>query len=322
MLRKVFEGALLLIFVFACNNEDKKKPGDVATPVTGLRPFFPKAKLPYQLADTTVLNTGILKEEVYDFSKFIADSVRNKFFGKNITLRFTPHGYLANSANENFYIVQASTPRKKAAFLLVYDAEGTFAASTPFLLPDDNPYTTQVTSIDKSFTITKTTIKREGSDITGEGKEVISYNSSAKSFDLVMLDALDNNTGVLQNPIDTFPKKNKHTGDYYINKKNLVSIRDGRFDNQLLVFIHTENEAGDCTGQMKGEFVISSSTTAAYQQGGDPCRINLSFNANTVTISEASGCGNYRDLDCPLSGTFNRKKEIVTKQLPKKQKRK
>ena len=129
-----------------------------------------------------------------------------------------------------------------------------------------------------------------------------------------MMDALNDNPSVLINPIDTFPKTNKLSGDYYFNKKSFVSVRDGRYNNQLLVYIHTENQTGDCIGQMKGEFLITSSTTAAYQQAGDPCVLNLSFKNNAVTINEVRGCGNYRGIDCDFSGTFTRKKVQPPKQ--------
>jgi hypothetical protein len=35
-------------------------------------------------------------------------------------------------------------------------------------------------------------------------------------------------------------------------------------------------------------------------------------------MNEESGCGNYRGLDCPFSGTFTRKKEAKPKEASKK----
>ena len=114
---------------------------------------------------------------------------------------------------------------------------------------------------------------------------------------------------------------NTLVGDYRIDKKNLVSVRDGRYPNQLLVYIHTENKAGDCKGELRGEFVMTSSTTAVYRQGGDPCVLNLTFKGNSVSIEEEKGCGNYRGLDCPLTGTFTMRKPASAKSKSGKPKR-
>ena len=326
MLRKVSAAVSLYMFVLACNNNQEEngqqRSDDSLRITTGMHAAFKKGKIPYQLTDTALAGISPQKEPPYDFSKFIPDSMRHQYFGKNAALRYTPIAYIAKDAKENFYIVHASAARKKAAYLLVCDAEGRFVASMPFLLPDDNPNTLQSAVIDKAFTITKTIIMREGGDIVGEGKEVLAYEPSTKSFGVIMMDALNDRPLVLTNPIDTFPKTNKLAGDYVINKKNMVSVRDGRYANQLLVYIHTENETGDCIGQMKGEFLITSSTSATYRQGGDPCVLNLHFKANTVSINEESGCGNYRGLDCQLAGTFTRKKPQPVKQTLAKPKRK
>ena len=326
MFRKVFALALLWLFLLACNNSreepKKQQPDDSSQMTTGLRASFTQAKVPYQLTDTMLAGVPALKEPPFDFSRFIADSIRHQYFGKKAVLKFTPLAYLPKDGKENFYIVQASAAKKKAAFLFVYDAEGRFAASTAFLLPDDNPNTSQTTVVDKAFTITKTTVIRDGAETVGEGKEVLAYEPSTKNFGIIMMDALNDNPSVLANPIDTFPRTNKLAGDYLFGKKNIVSVRDGRHANQLLVYIHTENETGDCIGQMKGEFLITSSASATYRQGGDPCVLNLAFKGNTVSISEESGCGNYRGLDCKLAGSFTRKKPQPVKPTLAKPKRK
>lgn len=310
--------------ITSCGNNDgkDKQAGDSTKGVTGLRAVFKETSAPYQLTDTALLKITPLKEPPYDFSVILGDSVLQHYLGKYSEIRFTPLAYLTKDTKENFYIMQVAAGKKKAAFLMVYSADGRFTASTPFLLPDEDPNTVQTTAIDKSFTITKTTVKREGAETVGEGKEVIAYEPSTKSFSVIMMDALADHPAVLVNPIDTFPKTNKLSGDYILNKKNMVAVRDGRHANQLLVFIHTENESGDCIGQMKGEFIITSSTTAAYRQGGDPCVLNLIFKGATVSINEETGCGNYRGLDCKLSGTFTRKKVQTPKPASTKLQRK
>ena len=323
MFRPVWMMLLLLCFT-ACKDDDKKKETEPKAEASqaGLAAFFKEGALPYQLSDTALLrsnDTASLPASIV--SSLLADSIKKKYFdGENI--RYTPLARFAQKGKDSYCVVKASGGGKKAALLLVFDKQNNFGAAYPFLLPDANPNTAQTAVIDKNFTVIKTTTLRNGAEVTGEGKEVVAYDAAAKAFSLIMMDALNDNPSVLVNPIDTFSKKNKLAGDYFLNKKNLIAVRDGRYPSQLLVYIHTENETGDCIGQLKGEFILTTSTTAAYRQGGDPCVLNLTFNGNTVSMSEERGCGNYRGLDCPLSGTFTRKKAQSTKPQTSKPKRK
>jgi hypothetical protein len=322
MFRPVFLFVLALGCA-ACNNGDKKSPADQGN-TEGQRfgDLFKEATAPYQLTDTALLNnTDTASLPTATVSPLIADSIKKKYFGKGL-IKYVPLAKVIQKGKERYYIVKASSGQKKGALLLVFDAKDAFLATYPFLLPDADPNTAQLSTIDKNFTVTKSVTQRSGSDVTGEGKEVVAYDATTKAFSLIMMDALDDNPAELKNPIDTFPRTNKLAGDYFLNKKNIVAVRDGRHPAQLLVYIHTENEAADCIGQLKGEFIITSSATAAYRQSGDPCVLELTFKGNTVAINEQSGCGNYRGLDCPLTGTFTRKKPQSTKPAVSKSKRK
>jgi hypothetical protein len=125
-----------------------------------------------------------------------------------------------------------------------------------------------------------------------------------------------NHTAEVINPIDTLPRKNKFSGDYVKDKRNFVSIRDGRSSKELLLFIHIEK--GDCTGEIKGSLILTSSSTAVYRQSGDPCQLSLQFGSNSVSIKEDGGCGAHRGLDCSFDGTFKRKKEAKSKTTKKR----
>lgn len=322
MFRLVFLVALAF-FLTACKDDDKTKKDDAEKNQQGLAAYFAEAKVPYQLTDTGLLkNNDTISVPASLVSPLLADSIKNGYFGKNANLKYTALARFAQKNKETYYVVKASAGTKKAALLLVFDAQNAFGASYPFLLPDNDPNTSQVSSVDKNFTLTKAVTLRSGPDVIGEGKEVLAYDASTKSFGLIMMDALNDNPTELSNPIDTFSKNNKLAGDYFLNKRSLVAVRDGRYPNQLLVYIHTENSEGDCIGQLKGEFIMTSSTTAAYRQSGDPCVLSLSFKGNNVSLAEESGCGNYRNLDCPFTGTFTRKKPQSAKPAAGKPKRK
>ena len=281
--------------------------------------LFRTVALPYSLSDTALLRSPSVA--AISVEAALPDSVVHAT-GKAQTPKFYPLAKASQKGKETYYVMRRVANSKSSAVLLVFDNKNEFVASYPFLQPDNDPATTQVSSLDKNFTVTKSVTLRHGADVVGEGKEVVAYDATAKAFSLILSDALNDKPAELVNPIDTFPKKNALAGDYYLNKRNLVSVRDGRTPSQLLVFIHTENEAGDCNGVLKGEAILTSSTTAAYRQAGDPCVLNLVFKNNTVSMSEEKGCGNYRGLDCPLAGTFTRKKIQPAKTASAKARRK
>lgn len=317
--------AVLSCLLLACNGKEETKDGaDTAAEDNTSLAFtkrFKSRPVPYQLSDTALLankDTATLSGQY--LSSVVPDSTLKKLFGKG-KVKFTPMARLTDKNDDNYYIVKGTAGEKKAVLVVVLDKSGSYGATLPFLVPDNDPATAQSSTIDKSFAITRSTMLRSGNDVGSEGKEVLAYDAAEKQFTLVMTDLLNDRPAVLVNPIDTFPKTHRLAGDYYLNKKNLVAVRNGRHPNQILVYIHTENSEGDCRGELKGEFIVTSSTTAVYRQGGDPCVLGLTFTGNKVDIQEESGCGNYRGLDCPLEGTFTRKKEEKPKEATKKTKR-
>lgn len=304
--------AVMSLLLLACNGQDKQATNQSGE--SGTEPAFSNrfetASLPYQLSDTALLNnrdTATLPAK--EWASFVPDTVARNVFGKTTGIRYTPLAKLKAGGKDAHYVVKATSGSKKAALLLVFDGSGNHSATIPFLIPDNNAYTAQESSIDKSFVITRAITEKSDGTVAREGKEVLAWDGTEKKFSLIMTDMLNDNPAVLVNPLDTFPKTHRLAGDYYQNDKNLVAVRDGRYPNQILVYIHTENNAKDCIGELKGEFIMTGTTTAMYRQGGDPCVLTLSFAGNKVTMNEERGCGNYRGLDCPLSGTFTRKKE-------------
>jgi thiamine phosphate synthase YjbQ (UPF0047 family) len=88
-----------------------------------------------------------------------------------------------------------------------------------------------------------------------------------------------------------------------------------------MMFIHFEKNNGECTGELKGNLLMTSSKTAVYRQGGDPCVLELNFGTSSVTLKEAEGCGLHRDLECLFEGTYPRKKVEKEKASTKKTKK-
>jgi hypothetical protein len=314
--------AVLICLLVACTeNNERSSEGtsEGENTLAGFSSHFAAKSLPYQLADTSLLkNKDTTTLAASYITSLVPDTTISKIFGKTKGVKFTPLAKVAAKEKEAYFIVKATAGAKKAALLMVFDKAGNFGAAMPFLVPDDKTSTSQISSLDKSYTITKAVSQRGDNTVAGEGREVLAYDAGEKRFSLIMTDLLNDVPAVLINPLDTFPKTNKLSGDYFANKQNLIAVRDGRHANQILVYIHTENSDRTCIGELKGEFILTSSTTAVYKQGGDPCGLSLAFSGNSVSINEESGCGNYRGLDCPFSGKFTRKKEEKPKETNKK----
>ena len=308
---------IIMVFILACNN---KTPEQVEETTFGFENFekeFKTVSAPYQLTDTGFLkNTDTATLATAFFSGFIPDSIKNKLFNKPGIIKYIPLSKLKLPNGQNYFIVKAVSGKQKTALLIVFDKDS-FGAVMPFLIPDNSAETTQASTIDKSFSIIRNVYHKTTEDVTTEGKDVYVYNKDAKSFTLIMTDVLDERAVELINPIDTFSRTNRWAGDYITNKKNMVSIRDGRTANEIIFFVHFEKVDGDCKGELKGTAFFASSKIAVYREGGDPCVMELHFSNSSVTIKEMEGCGAHRDLKCSFDGTFT-KKEAPKKATPKK----
>jgi hypothetical protein len=128
-----------------------------------------------------------------------------------------------------------------------------------------------------------------------------------------MSDSNEKKSTDIINPIDTLPAHNKYSGDYITDKKNFISVRDGKNEQTYIFFIHFEKNKGTCVGELKGEMDVTGETNAVYQESGDPCVINFKFTSSTIKVKENGNCGNYRGITCPFDFTFKKKKESKPK---------
>jgi hypothetical protein len=313
---------LCLIILFACNNNKtsgSSEDGDFDYENFSER--FKAPAFPYQLTDAQLLNnkdTTAIRGA--GFLAFMPDSIMNRFFGKGAKVRYIPLAKALTKDAESYFVMKAVSGAKKLAVLLVFNKEKTNTALFPFLVPDTDPATTQTSTIDKSFSITRALSRKMKNDVTADGKEVYIYNEALNTFTLIMTDVLDNSNLAVINPIDTFPRKTKFAGDYLNGNRNIVSIRDSKNPSEINFFIHFEKS--DCKGELKGTALFTSGTTAVYRQGGDPCVLELNFSGRTVSLREAEGCGLHREVKCVFDGKFTKKPEPKPKAPAKKPKKK
>jgi len=313
---------IIIVFILACN--DQKTPaqeGDTGLGFENFEKQFKTVSSPYQLTDSGFLNnsdTATITDA--SFSDFIPDSIKKKLFNKPGTVKYIALSKIKLPDGENYFIVKVMSGAHKAALLMAFDKDS-FGAALPFLIPDDDPKTTQLSAIDKSFSIIRSVSHKSADDVTTEGKDVYAYNPDAKSFTLIMTDVLDEKAVELINPIDTFSQTNKWAGDYITDKKNLVSVRDGKTANEINFFVHFEKDNGGCKGELRGTAFFASSKIAVYRQGGDPCVMELHFSPSSVTVKEMEGCGSHRGLKCSFNETFTKKqppKKVQSKKSKKK----
>src|SRR2546423_6507729 len=316
MLRVGF--VLSCLMLMACNQKKDEKDKNGFSYEHFSKKFQPLT-VPYQLSDVTLMrnsDTAVVKTS--DVNTFVSDSLRNRLFGKGNKIKYFALAKLQKPKSETYYIVKAVSGYKRAAFLLTFDKNEQFGNVFPFLIEDNDPSTSQISSIDKSYSVARNLIRKKPNGVSVEGKSVYQYDPRIKNFSLIMTDAIDEANQNIINPIDSFSRKQKFSGDYIKDKRNFVSIRDGRHPNQLIAFIHFEQNNGECTGELKGDLLMTSPGTAIYRQGGDPCVLSFRFTPLSVTLREEEGCGSHRGVNCIFEGTFHRKKEPKPKHRTKK----
>lgn len=311
----------LIIIALLAGCKGKKKislAGDEPVDVSDFIAFFQPLAPPVQFTDTALLKKekDSLLVSYKIFNQFVPDSLLRKVYAKGVKPRIYAIGKTVVPGAEQYLFVKTVSADKRAFFLLAFDEKEKFLAGMPLLRPDQSSATAQSVVLDRKFTITQVVSRKNPDGTISEGKEVYVLNNSAHAFTLIMTEALDDRVTELINPIDTLPRKHKYAADYANGKMNLVSIRDGRKNDRLTFFIHFEKNNGECTGELKGEAKITSSSTAEYKEEGDPCRLKFIFSSSSVTLKEEEGCGSRRGMKCSFDGSFARKKN--PKPLPSK----
>ncbi|MET0636268.1 MAG: hypothetical protein ABWZ25_09600 [Chitinophagaceae bacterium] len=307
---------VFLVFIHACKSpEPGSTTGEEPVSFKGFTALFPDIDLPLVMADSSFrskLNDSLAIRPKL-FSQYVPDSVQATLFGKGKSKIF-PVGKVVG--NTTYLVVRTVTGAKQAAYILAFDKKEKLQGAAAFIQPDNNTATQQNSVFDSKGAIYKNIIRKNADGSLSEGKDVYSFDPSIPGFGLVYTDALDDKQPDLVNPIDTFARKHKFSGDYGTGKNNIVSFRDGRKPDRLTFFLHFE-KGSDCTGELKGEAILRSATMAEYRQSGDPCSIQFNFTSNAVTVKEIDGCGAHRGLRCSFNGSFTKKKQAKPKNQKK-----
>ncbi len=302
-MNRIFTICVLAILFFSCKNSENENKSLTAT---DFLKFYKPLNLPASISDSGLTNFGdttTISPET--FTQFIPDSGLQKInvSGYKIhpagTVHFKTTDYLLTKFTDGKTI-------KLAVFVL--DDKHHFKNSL-LLLSNQNSdgyhYSVSITN-EPTFIIKK---EKKGADNKIlYSRNGYAFNESANAFTEVMNDTNGEKPNDIINPVDTLAAANKFSGDYITDKKNFISVRDGKDSRTYIFFIHFEKNKAKCIGELKGQMTLVSETSAVYEESGDPCVIHFKFGTSNIKVKEEGNCGNYRGITCPFDFTFKKKK--------------
>ncbi len=301
---------VIVLSIFACKNKSEKSSTPIVTIENEFTKQFANIELPITVADTTIDRNKQSEKPLKIYGKkYFPDSLFATYFERSEKLNYYSIGKAQNLDQEIYVIMKATNGTKKAAYLLCYDNQLNYKDGALLCKTDELTRTSFMATLKKDFNITI----RKTEYIQGEEPKLTEsfmvFNNIGVLGEMVTNDSDEEMD--LNNPIDTLQQTKKYTGDYYYDKKNFVSLRDSKDSGKLIFFYHFEKNKQDCNGEIKDVIYMTGSSTAVFMKDGDPCKINITFSGNNLSIVEESGCGNKRPLDCDLNGTFTKKTKKV-----------
>lgn len=301
-----------LTLFYSCKNDTISLSGDAQVSMDEFSKAFQPLKLPIRIYDTSLQNVGDTTTISYAaISGIVPDSVFQSFKkGKVKSPKITFHAIgKKESETDNFYLLTMKNGKNTGLIVFVFDKEKKFVAYQDLLEknnPDDYSHNVLITT-EPAFIISR---EKKGNDNTIlYSRNSLAYSASSHSFITVMKDSNENPESIaVINPLDTLPQKHKYSGNYIEDKKNYISLRDGKDEQTYQFFIHFEKNNGDCTGELKGIMKMTDSKNAIYQQSGDACVMDFRFEGKRIIVKERGNCGNHRGIRCFFDDEYVKKK--------------
>lgn len=307
-MKKILIIVLAAMSLLACKQKKKSLVGEEPVSVSDFIEFFPEVTLPFRLADTSLQKPGVEALLISNkiFTGIIPDSVLNKDFGKGVRPRIYALGRVKEPGKDNYLFFKAIQGNKRIGYLATFSKEEKFMAAMPLVQTGAVKYNSTYGLLDNKFQITTYREKMEQGQFSFK-RNVYLYNAAAGQFTLIMTEPNVEIIEKVVDPIDTFPRKNKFSGNYVLDARNFISLRDAKNPNQYLFFIHFEKDNGNCNGELKGTLRMINKTTGQYQQPGNPCALEFVVTGSALSIKETGGCGMFRDIKCFFEGTYPKK---------------
>jgi len=319
---KIYLVFFIAVLFFSCSHKKTATSSDEIENAHDFITFFPPLPLPFQFTDTLFRHherDSLISYKTVE--KFIPDSVFSLHFGKGVRPKIYTVGKIVVKKNETYLFVKAIGTAKKIIYIICFDKDDKFVASLPLINSEGDPSVNWVAGMDNKYTISTTRQHKSTNGQLFYRRWVYVFND-AGTFTLILTESNESRPKNFEiiNPIDTLSHKHKFTGDYVQDKRNFISVRDGKNSSYVIIFVHFEKDDGECKGELKGEAKFISSSAARYKGNGDPCIVDFSFGDNTVRMREVEGCGNHRDIKCFFDGLYVKKKEAKPKPAKKKNK--
>lgn len=307
-MKKLFIVIVAVLSLFACKQKKKSLVGDEPVTVSDFIEFFPESSLPFRIADTSLAKPGVeallISHKV--FTGIIPDSVLNKDFGKGAKPKIYALGRVKEPQKENYLFFKAIQGTKRVGYMATFSKDEKFMAAMPLVRTGFDKFTTVYGILDNKFQITTYKEKIEHGQPHFK-RNVYLYNSAAGQYTLIMTEPNEEIIEKIVDPIDTLSRKNKFSGNYVMDARNFISIRDAKKANEYQLFIHFEKDNGNFIGELKGMLRMVSKTVGQYQEPGNPCALEITFTGSSLSMKETGGCGSYRDIKCFFEGSYPKK---------------
>lgn len=295
---------VMIIGLWSCGSDKKSMADDQIQTAEEFVETFPDVKLPLMLHDSTMETKPNDSFRLADkvVKQFIPDSLYKPLF-KGIKPKFYGIGKATDNNGDHYLFIRVQASGKKMPYVLCFNKDKQFKAGMALLGASAKKDVSFEGGLDRKFILYKNSFRKAKDGLLYYTRNAYVYNT-AGTFTLILTESNDiPEEEDVYNPIDTFSTKMKFTGDYVLDKKNFVSVRDGAKNGRLLFFVHFE-KPGDCVGELKGELTMLDAKKGIYTEAGDPCSLEMEFTGNTVQLKEARGCGNYRGIKCFFDGQY------------------
>ncbi len=300
--------ASILLFLASCGKKVKDINSDEPLEAKDFIEAFAERALPIQFTQT-----DLQKKENDSFfvksktvSQFIPDSIFSSYFGKTKDIKFYRKGRYKAETEETYLFLMAEKKEKKAAFILCFDKNLKFSAGMELTHKITETGVTLDGGIDRKLTVIRTRNKPSKNGAFFYNKSAYVYNTEGL-FTLILTESNEPvEEAEIYNPIDTFATKDPLSGDYALDKKNFVSVRDGGKPGKLLFFLNVSKRNGSCDGSLRGDMVQVKPKVFQYNKADDHCIIEFTFSKNSVQVKELEACGNHRGVRCSFDGKFEK----------------
>lgn len=297
---------LLITTLLGCGSNEVDLNSNVAIKPSEFIEAFKTINASFRATDTSLLgfaDTQKISSKVLE--NIVGDSILKGWMGDYKKTIFKPIGRI-NKKSNTYLLLLIEKKKKTGLTTLVFDNKNNFITHKDLIIADEDfeAYYAHSIAINGEPTFT---VIREKTNYNGLAKySKTGWALSNNNFIIVFNESNENilaNKSIL-NPIDTFPAKNKFSGDYTIDERNLLSIRDGNSVNDYKFFLSIEKNDGKCIGELKGTMYLNNEKYANYSSNGDPCAIDFILNGNSITMKEKGSCGNRRGMECMFDDTF------------------